>query len=374
MATDDIEFGGMGLQELVKKITQVASKKDAATVIGGWLVENGTRVARTFAYKATFAKTDAGCAPTFARTSAHVDWKDGQDLVQAEQSATEDGFNLRFHRIETDLDALNADTKALFNCLASMRSNLADRLEDIRIELNLVNADIARLQECCDDRQTGPTLNTDLFPNNQNKFIGVTHFFGRQVLAFATPQGTLVLPKVNPVDGPGDPRVKNVAALATALTRDRRLQRVFGRGEGVTTKEIVAQFGDLEVRDGVTLKQVLAGLPAGSKFTDGAGLLKAVAEREAAAIRSGGAAEDVLTVELGFEEVTDVATTGIERVESIPAPVRAAMITLGINTVGDLAAHSGPEIAKGLEAQGVQVDAGDAAAWNAAAQVMGLLG
>jgi hypothetical protein len=372
MATEDINFAGMGLQDLVKTVTKLTTKKDAALVIGGWLVENGTRVARTFAYKGTFAKTDPGCAPTFARSSAHVDWRDGQDLVQAEQSATEDGFNLRFHRIEADLDALNNDTKRLFNCMTAMRSNLADRLDDIRIELNLVNADIARLQECCDNRQEGPTLNTDLFPN-AGKFRGVTHFFGRQVLVFDTPQGTFVLPKVNPpVDGPGDPRVKNVTGVAELLVRDRRFGRAFGRA-GVTKKDLVANFGDLEVREGVKLEQVLEILPDGTKFSDGDALVKALAQREAAAIRSTGTVDDVLTVELGFEDVSDAGATPIERVESIPAPVRAGLIAIGVGTVGQLAAKSGPELSKELAGEGIQVDPGEAAAWGAAAQVMDLL-
>jgi hypothetical protein len=335
MATD-IQFAGMGLQELVSEVTKVASKKDAAVLIGGWLVENGTRVARTFSYKAAFAKTEPACAPKFVRTSAHVDWKDGQDLVQAEQSATEDGFNMRFHRIEADLDSLNTDTKALFNCLASLRSNLADRLEDIRIELNLVNGDIARLQECCDDH--GPTLelNPDVFPNKPHVFIGVTHYFGKPMLAFKSPEGTILLPKVNPVDGPGDPRVKNVVNVANVLTTDKKLSRVFSRGP-VTKANIVESFGELDIGNGVTLKQALEILPAESSFADAGVLVKALAEREAAAIRSGGAADDVLTVELGFEDVKDVGTTGIERFESIPAPVRAGLITIGVNTVADLA-------------------------------------
>jgi hypothetical protein len=371
MEMDDIEFGGMNLQELVRKMTKVSTKKDAAMIIGGWLVENGTRVARKFAYKATFAKTEPACAPTFVRTSAHVDWKDGQDLVQAEQTATEDGFNIRFHRIEADLDALNTDTKALFNCLASLRSNVADRLDDIRIELNLVNADIARLQECCDGHEPTYTIDPDKLPKPP-VYVGVTHFYGKPVLTYKTPEGTIVLPRVNPVDGPGDPRVKNVVRAATTLTANRKLARVFGSGP-VTKKTLVEKFGDVDIGDGVTLGQALEILPAESSFMDAGALVKALAEHEAAAIRSGGGGEELLTLELGFEDVENVSETGIERVEAIPAPVRAALITMGVNTVGELAQKSGPELAKGLLDQGVAVDAGEAAGWSAAAQVMEML-
>lgn len=40
---------------------------------------------------------------------AHQDWVDGEDVGQAEQTTGEDGFNTRFHRIESDLDALGSD-------------------------------------------------------------------------------------------------------------------------------------------------------------------------------------------------------------------------------------------------------------------------
>jgi hypothetical protein len=39
----------------------------------------------------------------FERTFFHSDWVDGEDLVQAE---SDNGFNVRFHQIEDDLDAL----------------------------------------------------------------------------------------------------------------------------------------------------------------------------------------------------------------------------------------------------------------------------
>ena len=48
MPTKDISFEGMTLTELISQVTKVASRKDAAKIIGGWLVENSTRVARTF--------------------------------------------------------------------------------------------------------------------------------------------------------------------------------------------------------------------------------------------------------------------------------------------------------------------------------------
>jgi hypothetical protein len=371
-------YAGMTVNELMNKLSQLTSRKDAALVTGHWLVETGTRIARTFNYKAAFPKTDQGCAPKFARSLAHQDWKDGHDLVQAEQTATEDGFNLRFHRIENDLDALNGDTKTLFNCLSSMRSNLADRLDDIKTELNLIDADIARLQACCDEHSGYATLDPSTFPKEPppfqlaGPFIGGTHWFGKPMLAFKTSQGIYLVPKVSPVDGPGDPRVQNVMDLAKAFATDKRLARAFG-DDPVSKKELVEKYGDVPIGDDRTLADALDIVPDTSSFKSADTLLKAVAEREAAAIRTGGEADALLTSALGFEEVTSVASTSLERYEAIPEPARAALLSIGVETMGALAQQSGPELAKALQQEGFAADESEVTGWVAAAGVMGMV-
>jgi hypothetical protein len=97
------------------------SKADAAVIVGNWIVENVGRAPRVFLYRTDFPATDTGCTPQFVRSFVHQDWVDGEDVVQAEQTTGEEGFNLRFHRIEGDLDALARDVATAFVCLAVQR-------------------------------------------------------------------------------------------------------------------------------------------------------------------------------------------------------------------------------------------------------------
>lgn len=90
----------------------------------------------TFNYSFTFPDTDPDCVSRFQRTFAHRDWVDGQDIIQAEMTSAEDGFNKRFHSIEKDLDDLNLDSKEAFRCIAELRHELFLLLADIKNQFN----------------------------------------------------------------------------------------------------------------------------------------------------------------------------------------------------------------------------------------------
>ena len=108
------------------------STVDAGILVGSWIYHNFGAGQRTFKYGADFAAVAAACAPAFARSFRHVDWIDGESVVQAQTSTGEDGFNMRFHRIENDLDALGRDISKVFACVAEMRSALHDRLDELK--------------------------------------------------------------------------------------------------------------------------------------------------------------------------------------------------------------------------------------------------
>lgn len=101
---------------------------------------------RVFSYSPPLASAEAGCAPAFARSFVHADWQDGEDVVSAEGANGDEGFNARFHKIEDDLDALARDTAKSFECLAELRAALALALEQLRTEINRINADIFALR------------------------------------------------------------------------------------------------------------------------------------------------------------------------------------------------------------------------------------
>jgi hypothetical protein len=89
-----------------------------------------------FDYKFPVAPSDPNCKSSFARGFAHNDWVDGQDTVQAEQTADEEGLNARLHRIERDLDALGANLATAFACVEILRGQLVQALNDIKGQFN----------------------------------------------------------------------------------------------------------------------------------------------------------------------------------------------------------------------------------------------
>ncbi|WP_404385396.1 hypothetical protein [Caenispirillum salinarum] len=133
----------------------------------GLLKEKVGKSKRVFRYGETFSAEGAGCSPSFVRTFAHTDWIDGESVVQAETSTIEEGFNSRFHKIEDDLDGLADDVSKSFGCLADLRAELAERLDEVRQEINRVNADLHELRQMRwndDGWWTGPFVPGEDYP------------------------------------------------------------------------------------------------------------------------------------------------------------------------------------------------------------------
>lgn len=122
------------------------SQTEINTLMWGILGESIGRAKRVFKYSETFPAEAPECQASFSRSFVHTDWIDGESVVQAEQNSIEEGFNLRFHNIETDLDALASDIRKAFTCIGVMRSDLAARLTELHTEINKINSDVF---DCC---------------------------------------------------------------------------------------------------------------------------------------------------------------------------------------------------------------------------------
>ncbi len=108
----------------------------------GLLAQNLGQSKRIFSYGASFDASKPDCEPTFERSLKHIDWIDGESIVQAEENTIEEGFNTRFHKIENDLDGLATDITKCFGCLGDLRTELAARLTELRTAINTINTDI----------------------------------------------------------------------------------------------------------------------------------------------------------------------------------------------------------------------------------------
>jgi hypothetical protein len=91
-----------------------------------------------FDFQTPFPKTDPELVPQFTRSFEHVDWIDGESIVQAATTPTEEGFNSRFHKIITDLEALGTDARKALQGAARMRSSVFDLIAELEIELERI--------------------------------------------------------------------------------------------------------------------------------------------------------------------------------------------------------------------------------------------
>jgi hypothetical protein len=367
--SDVTNIQGIDIEQVLTKLATVASKRDAYEIVGAFLSDAafGTH-RRPFDYYTSFPKDDPQCDPKFARSFVHADWRDGQDLVQAEQTAGEDGFNLRFHRIEQDLDALADDVHTAFHCLAEMRSALADLLGELRTVIRIVQADIARLEQRAGG--DGGVIATP--PITKGKLLGSVQWFDRNMLAFETPQGITLFPRVGAVEGGNvaDPRINRVGALGTLLQSSRRIKNNFGAP--MKTVDLVKSFGKLEV-DGYTFEELVDILPRDATYASPEALLEAVAEREAAAIRTSGRADEVIAALGGSDGAASAADARLEMFEAVPSEVRTTLAAAGVDTVGELSTRSPKDVAGVLRKVGMKATVSDAAGWIAGARTFSLI-
>jgi hypothetical protein len=363
-------FQGTNVDELLGKLTALTSKRDAFEIIGAYLsdVALGTR-RPPFDYQTPFAADDPDCVASFTRSFVHSDWRDGQDLVQAEQTSGEDGFNLRFHRIEEDLDALSDDIKTVFHCVAEVRTALASILGEVRAAINILQADIADLESR--PRTGGGPILTAPPQVNQGKVLGTVNWFDKGMIAFETPQGITLLPKVEPIDGGTDPRIDRVSALATLFAENKQVTDKFGAGT-VTAKQLATDFGTVTA-GGYNLAGLVDILPPDASFSSPDALVNAVAERQAAAIRTSGRADDFVASLGGDGNSQPAASVKLDGFDPVPAEVRTALVVSGVNTVGDLANSKPEEVVNLLQAQGVTAAAPTVAGWIAGAQTVSLI-
>lgn len=347
---------------------------DAAILVSSWIFELFGKTKRTFNYAQAFPSVDAACVSTFARTFVHDDWTDGESVVQAEQTVGEEGFNERFHRIEEDLDALGADVAMVFTCLANMRQDLRNLLNEIRTEINRVNADIF---ECC-VQDTGPgggiVSPVGGFAGlvDTGMFLGTTKFAEKNVSLWKTNQGIMMLPAVFTIGSEAitDPRITYPATLARYIEENPRVREVFGR-QGVSKEEFIRQFGNDLADGGISVRTLVEILPANTRFGSLDDMLASVAERQAAAIRTTSGAPAAIAEAFGLEtDVETVAGASIDRFSAIPSKVRGALILNGIDTMEQLADLAPREMMEIVRGAGVEIGAGEAASWSMAARTL----
>ncbi len=356
------------VEDVFNEITKAGiSKVDAATIVGSWIIQTAGRAPRRFEYQTDFPGTDPGETSQFTRTFVHQDWVDGEDVVQAEETTGEEGFNLRFHRIEADLDACGRDLATTFLALANQRAALRQLLDEIKTEINVINASLAQLTAPPGRPPIGPVFG-GIEPGT---FVGATSFFGKAVNVFHTDQGTVMLPAISGVqiDPTDNPRVQRVTDFGRFLTDDRVTQ-FFTQTGTVNRDKFIAKFGDEKLDSGALVRDVIDILPPEANFTNSQTMLDGLASREGAAIRTSPIEGQSIAASLGIDPTTTVADAPVDRIESIPTDSRNALVAAGVTSVGALAKANPALIATELHNRGLDATGRDAAGWVAIAKTL----
>jgi hypothetical protein len=369
MAKSNLMFNGMKVEDVFTQITKAGvTEHEAAILVGSWIYENVGRARRTFNYATPFAAEEAVCAPTFARSFQHSDWIDGESVVQAEETVGEAGFNTRFHNIENDLDGLSADVARLFTCLADMRRDLRALLDEIRAELNRLNADVHTRP-----RPGRPQFEGELEvePPFRFDYVDTMKFLDKYVQVFKTDKGMVMVPAIEQIKvNPGaDPRIMRAAKLGRFMEEDPRVRERFP--QEVSKAEFLKMFGRRELDDGQLVRDLVRILPEGTRYPTLDAMLEDVAAREAAALRTSDAGDASLISAFGLDvDVKAVTDAPIERFATIPPAARAALVTAGIRTMGELAKASPADLARVFQKEAIAADKNDAAEWTAGAKAL----
>jgi hypothetical protein len=360
------ELGGVPLLDVVRKLeTTALSKNETALVLAGWLLENVGRTQRTFSYRAALANE---CDVQFNRVFAHQDWRDGEDVVQAEDYGDVIGFNTRFNNVGADLDTLGERLRELAQCVNELRASVGLLFEEVRLELNRLNADVFALQP-----DQGPTVQPGV-PISPGKYLGQAKFFGQDVQLFQTPSGILSLPLVTRAMAVGGGRVERVATLARYLEEEPEVRGAF-EGGPVTRGELVERFGDRTLPSGERLADVIEVLPAEAAFESPAAVIDAVADLEAGLIRAAGGIEATLAETFGVTAaVENVTAAPVASIETIPAEARAAISAAGVSTVAELATTPVAVLVERAREAGHELSVGEAAAVTARARTLRRIG
>lgn len=381
-------------------------------VVAKAILENLGRLHNTFGYREPLAPDSAALASTVSRTFAHDDWFDGQSPVQAGETASEEGFNKRFHAIEADLDALIAEVKRAFAEMAALRHQLASMFEDIRAEINRLDGQLVDTTVNPRPDFTVPPVFTqpidprvfpgfdptvpigpikDPFrpgviwqPNDMSsriiEFAGQPGkgsafgkpatrlsrevFSGQQVDVWSTDAGMIMVPvqSAQVVTGDATHGLMRAANAAGWMASNAETVRTAVGEAPFTIEDARTKLGDVVLDDGTKFSDALAQVPDGTQFVTPDDLAAAITDSESAAIVRNGQTLDAIVAAVGFSSGdASVQDVQIDSFRSLDEGQRNALSAAGINTVGALAQADTAAVNNAFTAAGLAPDPAGAA-------------
>jgi hypothetical protein len=398
-------LGEVRISELLDKAT--ALKLDGPTAqmyVAGSILEHLGRLKQSFSYRQPLSPSDSPAASTFERSFDHVDWVDGESAVQAGETPSEEGFNARFHAIETDIDNLAKEIARGLEEQAKLRAQLATMFEDIRSALNRLGSRVPD-EVIIPPRVFEPKFESPYaFPVNPIDPVGPfgplrqpqilerpdrpgegfafgkparklarQRFAGQDVDVWSTEAGMMLLPVAAQPDAPGslptgiDPGLERAGLVNSYLTENKdRLSEKLGDG-AFSIADVKTHFGTETLADGTKLEDVLTDLPTGTSVDNVEKLSELIIDRQVDDLASSGRQLEALVGAVGLVTGDKPAEDApINRLSVVSEAESKALSAAGIKTVADLSAATPSNVAS------VLTNAGFAANETSAARLVGI--
>ncbi|WP_207537838.1 hypothetical protein [Sabulicella rubraurantiaca] len=356
--SNQLSFGATTVDMVYKTfLEQKLDIADAKVMAAHWLLDNVYSAGRSFGYSRPFPPSEPDCSPPpFQRRFAHADWTDGESVVQAGKTeGGDEGFNARFHKIEEDLDHLGRLAAQAFTCIEGMRASLSQALDEIRAELNRINADIAQLKR---GTMTTPVVTGPLVTGP--KFLGKGVILDRPAQIWQLESGQVVtLPQITETRTPQAVQpVTRAPGIAEILTEDPAILHDFGNG--FTAKDLIEKHGNRLSSDGRPLGELLSSIPPTERFANSDELLGRMTELDASLVKGLGA-DAQIRENLG-QATGSVGAATLDKVQDISPALTRALEAEGVKTIDDMASLDATKLTGIASRQGVALQAGSAGA------------
>jgi hypothetical protein len=308
---------------------------------------------RTFNYSQPFPAAKPECAPTFTPKFSHVNWTDGESVVQASETPTEAGFNLRFNNLRTDLDAIKIDLVHAYACMAEMRQSLSKLLDEIRGELNRLNAAIA------DQDKGTPVGPLEIDPKylTPKKYLGevikddIRYAVYEQGDIFEYRKLLADLPVELPrlLDPTRIPPQARIPGEIEEITQNPRLNLIYE--QPFTVVDFARDFGNIQLDAGGTVADAVRVLPSDKQYDTVEQLVADLKVANLTLLR----ADTTIDSNVNLASLETVQATLVTNVVT-DTTLANALTTIGFDTVGTLANADVQDVRTRLVDAGLEVN------------------
>jgi hypothetical protein len=143
---DALRSAGVAEDDVVAVLGRAIARSSAGALT--------TTVTPPFVFQTAVPRDAPQCELHFNPTFTHPDFIDGVTVVQAGETATEIGFNRRFHAIEHDLAGVAGALRTVSNCMKELRLELFGVVQELQVKITALDHRIDPLKDKAETKET----------------------------------------------------------------------------------------------------------------------------------------------------------------------------------------------------------------------------